>query len=108
MISTTDIKRSNWDKVQEHLTESRLRVWNALASRGESTSRELADSMRVDILTVRPRLTELLQLGFVVLSGKQGHEGTYRALSRSEAHQNFLKRAAEPLNSQLEMTLPLS
>ena len=103
MITTTDIKRDNWQAIAEQLTDRRLAVWRALIHRGESTSRKLANTMDEDVLTIRPRLTELLQLGFVVLTGKQGHEGTYRACSVEEAHKEFSAR--QNPNPQTELKL---
>lgn len=106
MITTHDIKLDNWQAVQSRLTDHRLAVWQALAHRGESTSRKLANYMDEDVLTIRPRLTELLQMGFVILTGKVGHEGTYRACSREEARRAFDLKQSQSNNPQLEMLLP--
>ena len=104
-MNTLDIKLDNWNAIADQLTDRRLAVWRALIHRGESTSRNLAYYMDADVLTIRPRLTELLQLGFVVLTGKQGHEGTYRACSQEEARRAFVTRQQEALNPQKELSL---
>lgn len=105
MITTTDIKLDNWQAVQAHLTSHRLAVYTALSHRGESTSRKLANYMDEDVLTIRPRLTELMQLGFVILTGKVGHEGTYRACSQDEAKRNWDQAQAQLKNPQKELSL---
>ncbi len=90
--------------LQNRLICLRLSVWEALAEHGPCTTRELARECGIDILTVRPRMTELVQLGFAVCEDTEGHEGTYRALTLAEAENAFNARqrqATEQLNFDL-------
>jgi len=76
----------------------RLSVYEALLEHGPCTTRELARVSEIDILTVRPRITELCQFGFVVedeATDRRGHEGTYRALTLAEAEVAFKTRQKE-------------
>lgn len=70
----------------------RLSVWEALGQHGPCTTRELARECGIDLLTVRPRVTELVKLGFAVCEDLEGHEGTYRALTLAEAEDGFNAR----------------
>ena len=81
-------------ELKNRLVHLRLSVYEALLEHGPCTTRELARACEIDILTVRPRITELLQCGFVVDISEdgQGHEGIYRALTLAEAEAAFDER----------------
>jgi hypothetical protein len=89
MNSGKQIKIENWGAIRPKLTGHREKVWHALAQFGPCTTRHLAASMGWDILTVRPRVTELVQLGFAGCTGKAGHDGTYAAVPLATAQQRF-------------------
>lgn len=92
--------------LQNQLVHLRLSVWEALAHHGPCTTRELARACDIDILTVRPRMTELLQMGFAVCTNEhgEGREGIYRALTLAEAEDAFnARRNAAP--EQLSLVL---
>lgn len=80
--------------LQRQLICLRLSVYEALLEHGPCTTRELATACSIDLLTVRPRMTELLQCGFVVDISEdgQGHEGIYKALTLTEAEAAFDER----------------
>lgn len=90
--------------LQRQLVSLRLSVYDALLEHGPCTTRELATACGMDILTVRPRMTELVQLGFAVCLDSQGHEGRYQALTLAEAEQAHEERQSK-LEHQTEMTL---
>ena len=92
--------------LQRWLVHLRLSVYEALLEHGPCTTRELATACHIDLLTVRPRMTELLQCGFVVDISKagSGHEGIYRALTLAEAEAAFNERQ-RVAEEQMEMTL---
>ena len=50
---------------------------------GPCTTRQLAEKSAIDILNVRPRTTDLVQIGLVEMIGG-GQEGIYRARSQAE------------------------
>lgn len=92
-ITGQEIKRQNWQEQRDHLQGFRLTVWQHLSltklNRRPVTTRELAHLMQLDVLMVRPRVTELVQLGFARCVGKEGHEGLYESIGIKEAQQNF-------------------
>lgn len=89
-LDPATIKRDSWLARRAKLDGLRLRVWQGLAlakcNLGRAvTTRELARLLGLSILAVRPRVTELVDLGFARCTGKQGHEGTYESVGLKEA-----------------------
>lgn len=110
-MKPVDYRNATWDEMQGGLDALRAQVWNGMEMHGEAhTTREWADILGVDILSVRPRITELCQLGFAELvveraGGTRSREGRYRALSPFEARRSFEKRCREAREPQLELKL---
>lgn len=105
-MTPIDYRNATWQDLQAHVVDLRLRVLSALRQHGPCTTRELASLSGIDLLTVRPRVTELKELGFVelvedkatktaaALRGYAG-QGVYRALSEEEAWQIYKNRVRE-------------
>lgn len=90
-MKTTDPRDLTWDELRSHLTGLRARVWLALAEIEPATTSEIAAHLGWSVLTVRPRVTELAQIGFVECLGRKGREGLYQHLTEVEvkaAHQS--------------------
>ncbi len=85
----------------------RGRVLAAWVAHGPATTRQLAERAGIDVLSVRPRTTELLELGLVRLAEVQPlkGEGTYRAATEGEAFDHLKRAQAYALEGQ--RTLPL-
>lgn len=95
-----DIRNEQWADIQRWLEGDRMNVHEALRSGGPATTRELAERMGFDLLSVRPRVTELFQLGLVRLARRDGREGVYEAVSVEEArcrHERLQRGEAEQL-----------
>jgi len=96
-MNPIDYRLDTWNAIQDRLNAKRRAVLAALQAHGPCTTRELAERMEWDILCVRPRVTELCQLGFAEIdenAPRVGHEGVYRALSEDEALATFNARSA--------------
>lgn len=128
-----DYRNDTWANVQSHVVGLRLQVWSAFRRHGPGTTRAIADKSGIDILTLRPRATELYQLGFLALvedpggnesgplgkrrdarssregSGEQcggiASEGIYTALSREEAERIFFAKRRDAIGFQPELKL---
>jgi predicted transcriptional regulator len=103
-----DFRNATFEAVAGHLVADRLATYTALLVHGPATTRQLAGIMGRDILSVRPRVTELLQLGFVDLvedpaADHRAREGTYRALPGSEARAGIEARIASARSPQLDL-----
>ena len=91
-----------WNEIRAHLAGSRERVWDWLLARGPATTSEIAEGLRMNLLTVRPRVTELVQLGFAECVGRREHEGIYQVVSVAAAQARHAEQRTE---SQLPLKL---
>jgi hypothetical protein len=76
------------------LVEDRLAVYNSMQVWGPCTTRQLGVYMSLDVLSVRPRVTELCQMGLARAvevgmakrrEDQSVREGYYEAVSMAEA-----------------------
>jgi hypothetical protein len=95
MTTTRDISLDNYDQLSGSLDGFRKIVHAWLMSHGPATTRQIAHGTGLDILTVRPRVTELMQAGLADLHGKVHREGMYRGVSIDTAWQRVLAARAE-------------
>lgn len=105
-MSPIDFRNITFRELQGRLVHLRLSVYEALSQHGPCTTRELAHECGIDILTVRPRMTELVQMGFAVCINEEPptHEGIYRALTLAEAEAAFATHQASA-TEQLALSL---
>lgn len=91
-----DFRNETWADVQKRVQGQRLFVYQALLAHGPATTRALARAMQTDILTVRPRITELYQIGLCRLAAvptANGGEGIYEAIPMAEVEARFAEVA---------------
>lgn len=102
-----DFRNESFEQVRERVDGLRAMVLGAWAMHGPCTTRELADRSGISILTLRPRTTELVELGFVRLAEHQPvkGEGTYRAATPAEAAATFRAAQIAALNPQIDLAL---
>jgi predicted transcriptional regulator len=91
-MTPIDIRNETWESIQGRLQAERQKVYFALLDAGETTTRDLAARMGWERDNVRPRVTELLQMGFVDLVRKDAAGGVYRALTFAQARARFDER----------------
>ena len=118
-MTTDAIRLATWADIQEHIQGRRLAALQAFREHGPGTTREVAERSRMDLLTLRPRVTELYQLGFIRLvssqkpainggqSGQRGHEGIYEAISDEQALADFNARNAADAADDKQLPLKL-
>lgn len=88
-INPTTIRNETWESIQERLNGERLAVWEALCASTPVTTRELAGIMGRRCEDVRPRMTELCQMGLARCVGKIHKEGRYQGIDLETARINF-------------------
>jgi predicted transcriptional regulator len=108
IMDAIDYRNAQWADIQGKLEGYRAKVYNNLFLHGAATTRELAARIPMDILTVRPRVTELCQLGFarIVPGHEHEREGTYEAVPIHAAKAEFerqKKRATEGYQPELKL-----
>jgi len=102
-----DFRNETFAGIQNRISGSRACVLEAWRTFGPCTTEQLAERSRLSLLSLRPRTTELFQLGYVCLADAQesGLEGTYRVRTQPE-HAAWVAREIEKArNPQTEMNL---
>lgn len=108
-MKAVDFRDATFRDLVGKLEGLRLQVYEAWVKHGPTTTRRLAQLCGIDLLTVRPRTTELVQLGLVEVSQageckepvfdefgqikatmifkdeqRDGHEGVYIAVAKDK------------------------
>jgi hypothetical protein len=83
-VSTIDLRNATFQSLQENIHAMSAMVLQAWRTHGRGTTRLVAEMARIDLLTFRPRTTELVQIGLVKLIGRIGTEGLYEAATPEE------------------------
>ena len=91
-MKTTDCRSETWESIQKRLEGDRLRVYDHLLRLGPCTTRQMAlDGIGISLLTIRPRMTELVALGLACCVGRRRNgvsEGIYQAIPLDQAKRN--------------------
>ena len=105
-MKATDFRDMTFEGLRRDLAGMRKAVYEAWVVYGPGTTRDVAAKSGIDLLTFRPRTTELLQIGLIKLdeglsadSGADGHEGVYRAAREQE----FEGWRRDAINGQLRL-----
>jgi hypothetical protein len=83
-MTASEIRDLKFTEIRVSLSGRLQAVYDAWLQFGPCTTRQLAALSGIDILNVRPRTTDLAQLGLVELCGKRAAEGCYRARTQEE------------------------
>lgn len=104
-----DFRNATWADIQSTLTGCRFQVMQAWRIHGPGTTREIANRSNIDILTLRPRTTDLLDLGLLELVEVEEnrtcrqHEGIYRARTEEAARRWLEWRRSQPVQVELPL-----
>ena len=97
-----DISHANFEELKGYFDATRKDVHAIWLQVGECTTRRAAICGLRDILTFRPRTTELYQLGLLELVGREGREGVYRARTLDE-WETHVRQAKTPVGAQQQL-----
>lgn len=100
-MKPVDYRNERWADVERRVQGDRAMVYWAMLDAGPCTTRHLAELMGWDLLNVRPRVTELCQLGLARVVGGEHGEGCYEAVKMFQAKHEFDERKREAMNDQL-------
>lgn len=104
---STDLRSVHYETIAETLRGKCALVHAALSNLPPQTPTELAEWMKWQVTSVRPRLTQLRAAGLVELTGlRRNHEHVVRAVSRQEAERRAREAEAARLSQAAEQ-LPL-
>ena len=104
-MKAIDYRNETWIGVLGRVTGLRRDVLSVLTARGPCTTRELAALSGIDLLTVRPRVTELVELGLVECVGGANGEGRYQAVMPGEAAARYERRQRDLREGQRQLDL---
>ena len=100
-----DYRNATWFELRTRLQGARQQVYGELQKHGPCTTRELAARSGMDVCSVRPRITELLELGLAECDGAEGGEGRYRAVSLHAAEDAFARKCRAGRTGQLTLEI---
>lgn len=105
-----DYRNATFAEIRDRIAGDRARVLEAWRVHGPCTTEDLAARSGIPILTLRPRTTELRQLGFVILAAGKGHSGVYRSATADEAlaffHEQQGAAHGRPVQQSLGLNIP--
>lgn len=101
-MNAIDYRNHTWQDIKGRLSGLRMATYLAYVNLGPGTTREISTKAGISILTLRPRTTELLQLGFVeILDGTEdGREAIYIAVPESIAQNRFEWMKRQPVQAE--------
>lgn len=102
-MKPVDFRNETFDQIRERLIEDRELVHRAWLAHGPGTTREVAAKAGIDILTFRPRSTELFQIGLLAVMGKDGHQGIYQARTLNDWEFWCAEQRRAAINPQLQL-----
>jgi len=79
-----DIRNENFKSMQDQLHGQRKAVFDAWQRYGPTTTEHLSTVVAISLLTIRPRTTELYQIGLLECAGHADGCGIYRARTAEE------------------------
>lgn len=100
-MTPRDISQENWRNIQEKLQGLREQVYRGMLAAGPQTTCDLADITDIPLLTVRPRVTELCELGLAEPAGRSGRHGLYRAIPLDQVKRHITEMAMDHCQLQL-------
>lgn len=107
-MKSIDFRNATFEQLRGRgLAGLRAEVLNAWQLHGPGTTEQIAQRSKIDILNVRPRTTELREMGFVCLTDQQDSntEGTYRARTVTEHLRWFMQQQRDAQPGQKEFSL---
>ena len=103
----TDLRNTNFETLRESLAERRAEIYQAVGQHGPGTTRLLAQRSGIDLLTLRPRVTELEQLGLVACVDRIVIDGIAHGVYAVTAPEDWSawRDSVYPVEGQLQMGL---
>ena len=83
-MKAIDIRNASWSSIQASLHHRLAAAYQVWCSYGPGTTRDVSQRSGWDILSLRPRTTDLYKLGLVELVGRRGDGGIYKVRPQSD------------------------
>jgi hypothetical protein len=97
-----DYRNATFETIKCYLAGQRMQVYEGYRVHGPCTTRELSQRIQMSILSLRPRTTELVELGFLTCVGPapDPHEGIYMILPYEKVLKNFENKKREAIHAE--------
>ena len=99
-MTPAELRNKNYHDLRGELSGQRRAIFAAWLAHGPCRTDELAQQAQMNLLTVRPRTTDLYQMGLVKLVGTAGHHGIYQARTQGEWEQWKTEECPSPIGQQ--------
>lgn len=105
----TVIRDENWAALRDdpRMNPLRTAIYLQLIQDGALTTEDIARRLERPLLTVRPRVTELLQIGWIRCAGRRGRSGLYEAVPVAEIAAMLQDEARQRDHQPGQLPLPL-
>lgn len=97
-----DYRNHTWEALRSRLSGLRMQVYTAFVHHGPGTTWQISNKSGISILTLRPRTTELLQLGFIeILEGSENsREAVYISVPVNMVQDRFEWLKKQPVQAE--------
>lgn len=103
-MKPTDIRNENWEAIQTRITGKRREVYEAFLKGPAATTEQMAARSGINLLTLRPRVTELFDLKLLRLVEKRAGSGVYIGVPEEEARREYERERFETLRAMEKAT----
>ncbi len=106
-MTPAELRNLNFAQLRDSLAERRRDVYRAFCDHGPATTFELSEKCGIGILTVRPRSTELAELGLLCKAGERVENGKRVTVYAATDHKTWTEWRDKtfPADGQLQMGL---
>lgn len=84
MTTPTECRNETYERIKPQLNRQCEAVYNAYLQYGASTTIGMANASGISLLTLRPRVTDLMKMGAIECVGRAHGHGIYRARTPDE------------------------
>lgn len=102
-MKSTDYRNNTWEELKAKVSGLRMDVYTAFVKFGPGTTWQISEKAGISILTLRPRTTELLQMGFIeVMDGSNNsREAVYVAIPEAMVKERYDWIQNQPVQAEL-------
>jgi hypothetical protein len=104
-MKPVDMRNEKFEDIKDRLEGFRRDAYHAWIKHGPGTTRHVAAMAGIDILTFRPRTTELYQLGLVEMTNAEpgAGEGVYSGVPLAVAEARFNREKEKATSEQMSL-----
>ena len=103
-MKPVDCRNETWKDVMLRLNSTRNSAYVTVRMFGPGTTEKIATSAGISLLSLRPRICELVQMGLVEMVGHvRGREGVYQVVPYEVAEKRFQESKGGVVQSEMRL-----